>query len=330
MQPQKIKLVTTDPTLQKWRSLPSKLKAIMNELRTIKNSNFADIVIEYRKVTPAVVNGRITHEWMDGISGPELAQGFAFVGLHMSLEQRNKWNLMPSVRGVAQNDFDLVQEFYFWADEYTRGAGGNNQFVQTFLHEFRHGFMRGTKRADDTHIKHADGDIRGDFSMLDMRDYNPLHRQLENRISVLQALILSLSKKPTLYQAALRRLGTDASPKDLAHDGVGCAESVSNIINDVDPTFPIILGTWTMNEYFKKHPARFRRVTVPMPGTILMYASGTLANAPYPGHVLIFGEGEKLMSNTSATGLFEQNYTLSSARKRWRDKGFPEFMYQLI
>src|SRR5690606_18522498 len=42
-----------------------------------------------------------------------------------------------------------------------------------------------------------------------------------------------------LYKAAIARLGTDASPRDLARDGVGCAESVSTIIRSILPTFRI-------------------------------------------------------------------------------------------
>ncbi len=194
---QTIRLITTDRSLPGWRSLGSKLREIRLSLSTIKGSNFRILVV-YQEITPEVVNGRITHRWMDGLRAtlakPDQVD---FVAFHMSNAQRKAWGIQPSLRGAYQVDDDLVHEFYFWADENTRREG-YNQFVQTFLHEFRHGFMRGCGLPDDTHEQHADGDIRDAFRVLSMEAYNPRARLIERRETLIEKLNrLIMPTKPT-------------------------------------------------------------------------------------------------------------------------------------
>lgn len=193
-----IKLITTDRSLPRWRSLPSKLSAIVRELNTIEGADFR-IDVEYRDLTPAVRDGRITHEWMDNLSSQV---GGEFVALHMSNAQRKKWGLKPSLRGLHQKDHDLVSEVYFWSDEHTQ-RGRHSQFIETFLHELRHALMTGMKLPDDTHIIH---DTRGTlvgvgaFEKLDMDDYDPRARAIEHRLSLidkLRGIIASMFEQPT-------------------------------------------------------------------------------------------------------------------------------------
>ena len=58
-----------------------------------------------------------------------------------------------------------------------------------------------------------------------------------------------------IYQEARKWLGKEASPKDLAPDEVGCAESVSNIVNYVIPDFPAgVVSTINLKEILSKDP----------------------------------------------------------------------------
>ncbi|MBA4307004.1 MAG: hypothetical protein C0429_09745 [Sphingopyxis sp.] len=198
-EPVLIKLITTDKTLLKWRSLPSKLDAIYAELDDIEGAAFT-IDIEYRNVVPEVKDGRITHTWMDSLWSTFPEKRPDFLAFHMSNRQRKDWKITPSLRGAYQIDdwVDTVQEFYLWADEKTR-RGSFNQFIQTFLHEFRHAFKAGTTQEDDTHELHADGDIRDTFKSLRMSDFNPTRRQQETIIDYLRRKIFGLRAQLSLY-----------------------------------------------------------------------------------------------------------------------------------
>lgn len=123
-------------------------------------------------------------------------------------------------------------------------------------------------------------------------------------------------------------LGRDASPKDLVKDELGCAESVSNIINKIVGDFPTITGTWTLYDRLNRDP-RFSSVITPQPGDIIISPTGTLANAPFPGHVGFVSHGGKVISNDSETGLMEENYTLLSWRRRWGRAGYPVYFFRI-
>jgi len=64
-----------------------------------------------------------------------------------------------------------------------------------------------------------------------------------------------LTNTEKLCRVAISYLGKDASPKDLASDGLGCAESISNIIHEVFPDFQSgILGTDSLKYALNKSP----------------------------------------------------------------------------
>lgn len=135
-----------------------------------------------------------------------------------------------------------------------------------------------------------------------------------------------------LHKEALKWLGTDASPSDLAPDELGCAESVSTIISKVT-TYPIITGTWTLMAHLN-NSKKFDKIDIKdlKPGDILLYATGTI-KAPFPGHVFVCTENDMLMSNHSLNpnkGLWMKNYNLASARKRWESVGYKPLCYRLI
>lgn len=145
------------------------------------------------------------------------------------------------------------------------------------------------------------------------------YRQL--LIKYLAYLQLLLAKKKMenfnqqLYQLSLATVGTDASPIDYADDGVGCAESVSTLINRLDPSFPIITGTYTL---LLKFIERWKEIDGPLPGRVAICATGT-GNGTISGHVAICGENGLMYSNSSLPpnkGKWMQNYNT----KTWHDR----------
>ena len=155
-----------------------------------------------------------------------------------------------------------------------------------------------------------------------------------NRIKLLLDLlkqlrmVLDKTYDLLLLRRALDHIGTDASPQDKVDDVLGCAESVTTILNKVRPT-PIILGTWTLMDYLDKSP-HYKRVTVPMPGNIIVSATGT-GNGRIRGHTGIVGRNNAIMSNDSYTGKWMSNYTLATWRDRYERKGgIPTKFYSLI
>jgi hypothetical protein len=104
---------------------------------------------------------------------------------------------------------------------------------------------------------------------------------------------------------------------------------VSNIIKDVLPDFPTIPGTWTLWDRLENDP-RFRRVTLPLPGTIIISPTGE-GNRGEVGHAGIFGRDNLIMSNRSATGLWDITHSLDDWREYYeQERGFPIYYYQII
>lgn len=323
-------IVSADASLPRWRSLPRKIQAINRELNTAENAAFIVTYGVNATLKPEVVNGRITHDWMDWLRNQH--PGHDFVLFHMSDKQRGAWGIQPTLRGAHQRDFDLIAEMYLWADESTK-RGHFNQFEQTALHEIRHALMRGMRIFDDTHEQHADGDIRGSFAQLDMAEYRPDLVNQARQLTLIERAIGYLARlvalTPPLYTRARAYVGRDASPEDRVSDIVGCAESVSCIVRDVLPDFPIITGTNTLWRRLEGD-LRFERVLTPREGDIIISPTGTVANAPFPGHVGIFSRHGAIMSNESFDGHWEQNYTLESWQMRWGEAGFPVYFYRLV
>lgn len=140
---------------------------------------------------------------------------------------------------------------------------------------------------------------------------------LMKEIERLQKILYRLLAR-TIHQEAVKYLGTDASAKDRVDDVVGCAESVTEILSKV-LRFPIITGTWTLWRYLVKD-YRFRIVTLPMPGDIIISPTGT-GNGKVRGHVGIFTHNNVIMANDSRTGKWLTTYTLDTWKERYEKKG---------
>ena len=145
----------------------------------------------------------------------------------------------------------------------------------------------------------------------------------------IQILRKKIEEMTAVYRMARSSLGYDVSPFDVVNDELGCAESVSWIFRKVVGNFPIITGTWTLNEYLK-WDKRFQKVDSYQPGTIIISPTGS-GNGKIRGHVGICGEGENIMSSDSNDGVWKMNYSQQTWKSRYGELGgFPIYYYQLI
>lgn len=143
-----------------------------------------------------------------------------------------------------------------------------------------------------------------------------------------------------IYAKALKSLGLDASPSDVAPDEVGCAETVCDIVIDALGQKAGISFTVSTNLLYKqlKASTKWTQVDQPLEGDIVIspsgYGNGNLSN----GHTGIVGQIDNsshdmslIMSNSSATGTFEQNYTLGAWKARYAQLGgYPVAFFRKI
>ncbi len=148
-------------------------------------------------------------------------------------------------------------------------------------------------------------------------------------------LIVAISRinQQKIYNTAFRFLGVDASPNDLAPDEVGCADTVSSILQAALGSNMAIDYTISTAQLYREllTSKAYMLVQVPEPGDILVsptgYGNGGLSN----GHTGIWGRGGKIMSNSSATGKFEQNYDTEHWKARYVGLGgFPMFTFRKL
>ena len=138
---------------------------------------------------------------------------------------------------------------------------------------------------------------------------------------------LPMNTESKLHATAVKWLGKDASPHDLVSDTVGCAESVSNIIREYNPKFPLATGTWTLWDNLKKSPY-FKATLDPKPGVVIISPTSTGNGKIRNGHAGIF-TGTMIASNDSTSGLWQENYTLEGWVKRYKNEGgFPVYMFE--
>jgi hypothetical protein len=136
-----------------------------------------------------------------------------------------------------------------------------------------------------------------------------------------------------IYAKALSFLGTDASPADQAPDDYGCADSVSGVLFACfGPILKWSVSTAELYNLLNSSP-HFIKTKEFRPGDIIISPTGQNSNpAVMPnGHVGIFGEGEEIMSNSSANGLWTNNYTLTSWVARYRTQGgYPIYYFRKL
>src|SRR3990167_9445477 len=127
-----------------------------------------------------------------------------------------------------------------------------------------------------------------------------------------------MTKREKLFNTAISCIGTDQAPQE---DEYGCMEALNQVFKKAFNE-EIGGGLSTYRAYqILKVDTRFQKVLIPLKGDIILsptgYGNGTFRN----GHTGIVGENEKVMSNTSANGLWLENYTLTSWKKRYKNYG---------
>lgn len=123
-----------------------------------------------------------------------------------------------------------------------------------------------------------------------------------------------------IYLASKASLGKDASPRDLVPDGLGCAESLTTLLRNIIPNFRIVTGTWSLWDLLRAHKS-FKEVTDPQPGDIILCVTGTGNGKVSNGHTGVVMLEDKIASNDSQDGLWEENYTIESWKKYYTIKG---------
>ena len=136
----------------------------------------------------------------------------------------------------------------------------------------------------------------------------------------------SLSDK--LLAEAKSKLGQDVTTKDLAPTELACVEAVTEILNKVVP-FPIMTYTPTFLTELKKD-SRFKATLDLKAGNIIVSPTGS-GNGTVRGHAGILDDNGRIMSNSSATGKWEANYTIDGWVDRFRVKGkMPIVVLELV
>lgn len=144
------------------------------------------------------------------------------------------------------------------------------------------------------------------------------------------------SSREKLYETAVACLGTDASPNDAAPDELGCAETVNEIYYKAFGEYIETPGLSTTKLFaaMLDRADKFVRVTEPEAGNIIISPTGfsKIADTPIKnGHVGIFGKEGKIMSNSSATGKFIENFTIDSWVERYKRKGgYPIYYFKRV
>lgn len=132
-----------------------------------------------------------------------------------------------------------------------------------------------------------------------------------------------------LYETAIACLGKDMS--DRAPNELGCADSVNNI-SELAEGKEIGGGTSTYLLYAALNGSpRYKKVTTPVMGAIVISPSGYSKKGAKNGHVGIVGKNLSkddgtlwIMSNDSFKGTWEANFTVASWKKYFGTKlGFP-------
>ncbi|MGI1661395.1 M23 family metallopeptidase [Palleronia sp. KMU-117] len=200
----KLLLLSADPSLTSWRTLPGKLSTMKRMLNAGKGATW-DVEVRYVEgVTPKVKDARIVHAWLNDLIRPYYREGWDIVGFHFSRAQKDEWGI-EGIRGSNPRTPDQMGDFYFWADEHSKREG-LSQFIQTGLHELCHEYYQETGLPDETHAWHdANPNIEGLLARIDWSFYQPLRRRLKLE-KTLWEQVLELTKQLVVLRSLTRPL----------------------------------------------------------------------------------------------------------------------------
>jgi hypothetical protein len=203
----KLLILSADPSIHKWESLPEKLKEIKDTLKVF------DVDVKYEAHTPLVIRERINHTWLNSLIKPHFDNGYDIIAFHFSSKQCKEWGI-KGINGANPKTDDEMGDLYFWADQHTKRQG-LSQFVQTCLHEIAHEYFAETKQKDITHEYHAPlgthDDIKPLVASFDWNKYQPRRMALKKTKNLLETIV-GLYKR---YLAQKPQTGTKHQPDSL-------------------------------------------------------------------------------------------------------------------
>lgn len=119
--------------------------------------------------------------------------------------------------------------------------------------------------------------------------------------------------------------------KDLSYlvsNELGCSEAVSRILMEIGVLPRVITGTYTLYEFLYMS-GKFMKVSVPQVGDIIISPTGM--GEMRHGHVGIMDSNNRILSNSSTSGKWTSNFTLTSWNAYYKVSGkFPVFFYRII
>ena len=139
---------------------------------------------------------------------------------------------------------------------------------------------------------------------------------------VLYYLGLQEEARLDLLDKAKKLLGKDLS--SIAPNSLGCAETISRVIHEDEPLFPIITGTASLLTVLRSKP-NWIEIYTPEIGAIIISPTGYGKDRFAHGHCGLIGENGIIYSNNSITGFFDDHLTLDSWKVLF--KNFPIFYF---
>lgn len=337
-----------------WESRDKKIaevKAFFDGGQTTKGFNFAvaqtkfdDVPFSpYNNGDPAM-NGKVfgvDPKWYDQ-NITSLGIGYDMV---LFVLPRKQWKEPNRARGWrTDGDQGPIQLQIACDEDETSRAGGWGQFSRKtsafFLlsvHEILHGLFMMSGQQDMTHYYWDRGQLEKARDMIRLPENYSLPGLIRS-LNYLQTILktLTLAKETPnqkIINYARTLIGKDASPLDKAPDGLGCAETVSTILNTLFPGFPIVTGTYTLIFDVLAKRKDFKRIDISelMEGDILGFATGTGNGLVEYGHIGIVEKGGIWLSNNSKDGKFDGHITIAYAKKNWIEKGgYPPHCFRKV
>ncbi|TXG77200.1 peptidoglycan-binding protein [Candidatus Dojkabacteria bacterium] len=141
-------------------------------------------------------------------------------------------------------------------------------------------------------------------------------------------------KSEIFFNTAMSFVGKDVTPRDVINDEVACMETIDTIHYTAFGEYingkQITVSTMKALPILLNSP-KWKRVYKPEKGAILLYPTGYGNGNLSNGHIFVCDGRGGLYSNSSATGIFERNYSDSTAKHRYETiGGFPPYYFKLI
>lgn len=231
---------------------------------------------------------------------------------------KKQWKDLKNVRGWRSDSNQGPVQLQIACDENDKsGSGGWLQFDKKMsaffllaVHEILHGCFMLSGQVDVTHYYWDKAQLEKARDGLILKETYRRGILVRSLIYIQNLLNKKLPVKnfnEKLHQLSFETVGKDASPSDLANDEVGCAESLSTLINHLDPSFPVVTGTYSLRDQLEK---RWKRKDGPAPGRVAICATGT-GNGKRPGHCWVAGTGE------GNSRLYYSNNSIGVKRGQW-------------